>query len=78
MPRKVIDGGVGPGHRAGRGLGRVIAERLAADGWVVAVNDLTDEPAEETAATIRAAGGRPADPHRLRPVRPRQPGLVGF
>lgn len=43
---------------AGRGLGAVIARRLAADGWAVAVNDLTaSEQAESVAAGIRSAGG---------------------
>lgn len=42
---------------AGRGLGSVIARRLAADGWAVAVNDLHQSVAEETAAGIRADGG---------------------
>ncbi len=58
MPRRAIDDGVALVTGAGRGLGRVIAQRLAADGWAVAVNDLRDGPAEETAAAIRAAGGR--------------------
>lgn len=58
MSRKAIDGGVALVTGAGRGLGRVIAERLAADGWAVAVNDLRHEPAEETAAAIRTNGGR--------------------
>jgi 3-oxoacyl-[acyl-carrier protein] reductase len=56
--RQSINGGVALVTGAGRGLGRVIAERLATDGWAVAVNDLRVEPAEETAAAIRAAGGR--------------------
>lgn len=42
---------------AGSGIGAAIAERLAADGHVVAVNDLSLAAAEATVATIRAAGG---------------------
>lgn len=42
---------------AGSGIGAAIAERLAADGYAVAVNDLHCDAAEATAARIRAAGG---------------------
>lgn len=43
---------------ASRGLGAHIARRLAADGWVVAVNYLPDrEDAERVVADIAAAGG---------------------
>lgn len=46
---------------AGRGLGAVIAQRLAADGLAVAVNDRPgDEGAERVSAAIRADGGRGA------------------
>ncbi len=41
-----------------RGLGRAIALRLAEDGVAISVWDLQAEGAEETAAMIRAAGGR--------------------
>jgi NAD(P)-dependent dehydrogenase (short-subunit alcohol dehydrogenase family) len=41
----------------GRGIGRAIAVKLAAEGARVAVHDLDDGPAQETAAAIRAAGG---------------------
>ena len=42
----------------GRGIGRAISERLAADGAVVAVNYRRDEDAAKgTAEAIRAAGG---------------------
>ena len=41
---------------AGSGIGRAIANRLAADGHTVAVLDLRAEPAEEVTAEIRAAG----------------------
>lgn len=43
---------------AARGLGRAIALRLAADGHAVSVWDLNGDGAEETAALIRAAGGK--------------------
>ncbi|WP_310384393.1 SDR family NAD(P)-dependent oxidoreductase [Roseateles sp.] len=42
---------------SGRGIGREIALKLAADGARVVVNDLDAEPAAETIATIRARGG---------------------
>ncbi len=43
---------------AGRGIGRSVAERLAADGAAVAVVDRDAAPADEVAAAITAAGGR--------------------
>lgn len=44
---------------ASRGIGRAIAERLAADGALVAVNYARDEvAAKEVVAAITAAGGR--------------------
>jgi 3-oxoacyl-[acyl-carrier protein] reductase len=45
---------------AGRGIGRAIAEKLAACGAAVMINDLDAAPASETEAAIRAAGGRAA------------------
>ncbi|MEU5974662.1 SDR family oxidoreductase [Streptomyces sp. NPDC047315] len=45
---------------SGRGIGREIALRLASEGASVVVNDLDPEPAERTAADIRAAGGTAA------------------
>ena len=42
---------------SGRGIGREIALKLAADGARVVVNDLDAAPAEETMAAIRAIGG---------------------
>ncbi|MEX2263941.1 MAG: SDR family oxidoreductase [Bryobacteraceae bacterium] len=45
---------------AGRGIGRAIAEELAAWGAAVMVNDLDSGPAAETAGAIQAAGGRAA------------------
>ncbi len=45
---------------AGRGIGRAIAQTLAAYGASVLVNDLDAAPAAETEAVIRLAGGRAA------------------
>ena len=42
---------------SGRGIGREIALKLASEGARVVVNDLDPEPAEQTAADIRATGG---------------------
>ena len=43
---------------AGRGLGLAIAQRLAADGYAVAVTDIDEAQAQGAAAAIEAAGGR--------------------
>ena len=42
---------------AARGIGRAIAEKLAADGRAVAIADLLDEKARETALAIEKNGG---------------------
>ncbi|MEX3007664.1 SDR family NAD(P)-dependent oxidoreductase [Hoeflea sp. TYP-13] len=42
---------------AGAGIGRAIAQRLAAEGARVVVNDLARHAADETASLIRSAGG---------------------
>jgi 2-hydroxycyclohexanecarboxyl-CoA dehydrogenase len=42
---------------AARGIGRAIAEKLAADGRAVAIADLLDEQARETALAIERSGG---------------------
>ena len=43
---------------SGRGIGREIALKLAAEGAAVVVNDLDEGPAQQTVADIEAAGGR--------------------
>lgn len=52
-----LDGKVAIVSGSGRGIGREIALRLASEGARVVVNDLDPEPAEETVADIKAAGG---------------------
>ncbi len=42
---------------AGRGIGRAIAERLAAAGAAVMINDLDPDPASETEKAIKQSGG---------------------
>lgn len=42
---------------SGRGIGKEVALQLAAEGAKVVVNDLDVDPAEETVADIKAAGG---------------------
>jgi 3-oxoacyl-[acyl-carrier protein] reductase len=43
---------------AGRGIGRATAVRFAEEGALVVVNDVDPDPAEETAAAIKEAGGQ--------------------
>ncbi len=43
---------------SGRGIGRAIAQQLAAAGAAVLINDLDEDAADQTAAMVHAAGGR--------------------
>ena len=52
-----LDGKVALLTGGGRGIGRAIAMKLAAEGARVVVNDLDEGPANEVVATIRANGG---------------------
>ncbi len=51
-----LDGKVALVSGSGRGIGRAIALKLAAEGARVVVNDLDEAPATETLEQIRAAG----------------------
>lgn len=55
---KKLDGKVAIISGAGRGIGRAIALKLAAEGARLVVNDLDAGPAEETVQAVRAAGGQ--------------------
>jgi NAD(P)-dependent dehydrogenase (short-subunit alcohol dehydrogenase family) len=43
---------------SGSGIGKAIAERLAAEGCIVGVFDLNADAAKSTASSIVAAGGK--------------------
>lgn len=43
---------------AGHGIGRATAKLMAERGWIVGVNDLKEEFANEAVAEITAAGGQ--------------------
>ncbi len=54
----MIDGKVAILTGSGRGIGSATAKMFSAEGASVVVSDLDPAPAEETAAAIRAAGGK--------------------
>ena len=54
----MIDGKVAILTGSGRGIGAATAKMFGAEGSSVVVSDLDPAPAEETAAAIRAAGGK--------------------
>jgi 3-oxoacyl-[acyl-carrier protein] reductase len=53
-----LDGKVALITGSGRGIGRSIALKLASEGARIVVNDLDNDPAQETVAAIREAGGQ--------------------
>ena len=53
-----LDGKIAIVSGSGRGIGRAVALKLAAEGASVVVNDLDEAPARETADAIISAGGR--------------------
>jgi len=54
---KTLEGKVAIVSGSGRGIGRAIAMKLASEGAKVVINDLDADPAEQTVADIKAAGG---------------------
>jgi len=54
----MLDGKVAIITGSGRGIGSAAARLFAAEGAAVVVSDLDPNPAEETAAAIRTAGGK--------------------
>ena len=54
---RTLEGKVALVTGSGRGIGRAIALKLAAQGARLVINDLDEQPAQEVALEIRAAGG---------------------
>ncbi|MFQ5535121.1 MAG: SDR family NAD(P)-dependent oxidoreductase [Sphingomonadales bacterium] len=53
-----LDGKVALITGSGRGIGQEIALKLASEGARVVINDIDEEPAEETIAKVEALGGK--------------------
>ncbi|HQR57990.1 MAG TPA: SDR family NAD(P)-dependent oxidoreductase, partial [Azonexus sp.] len=53
-----LEGKVAIVSGSGRGIGRAVALKLAAEGASVVINDLDAAPAEQTVAEIVAGGGK--------------------
>jgi 3-oxoacyl-[acyl-carrier protein] reductase len=53
-----LEGKVAVVTGAGRGIGRATAVRFAQEGASIVVNDVDPDPAEETAAAVKEAGGQ--------------------
>ena len=62
---------------AGNGIGRAIAEKLAKEGYRVAVNDLAPEAAEEVVSRIEGAGDEQLRPPATSRNRRTSPGSCG-
>ena len=60
MTDRRLEGKVAIVSGSGRGIGRAVALKLAAEGARVVVNDLDEATSEDTAQSIRSAGGTAA------------------